>query len=204
MDVAEDKSQEQVSLMTLHSAKGLEFDLVFLPGWEEEIFPSRRTLEENGIKGLEEERRLAYVGLTRAKKRVIISHVASRLVHGSWTHAIPSRFAAELPEQHVQRASESGMFGKSSGVAAFHPAPSSGFTKGHYPPRPKPVVIDSKAVVIEEEFSLDFRKGDRVFHQKFGYGTVTGRDGKKLDIEFDQAGTKKVMADFVVPEDQAG
>ena len=88
--------------MTLHSAKGLEFDTVFLPGWEEGLFPSQRTLDENGRAGLEEERRLAYVGITRARKRANIRFAANRRIHGLWQIAIPSRFLDELPEAHVE------------------------------------------------------------------------------------------------------
>jgi DNA helicase-2/ATP-dependent DNA helicase PcrA len=210
MEASNNANQDQVSLMTLHAAKGLEFDLVFLPGWEEEIFPSRRTLEESGMKGLEEERRLAYVGITRARKHVIISHVASRMVHGSWTHAIPSRFISELPEKHIEKASEPGMFAATTRPAPFFrtsqsatSAPASSFGPSHYPPRPKVSVIEGKAKTTAVREAL-FRKGDRVFHQKFGYGTVVHEEAQKLDITFDQAGDKKVMSDFVVPESQAG
>src|SRR6185312_11769171 len=105
LEATEKTNTEQVSLMTLHGAKGLEFDNVFLPGWEEEIFPSRLSLTENGNQGLEEERRLAYVGLTRAKKRAFVSHVANRQLHGSWINALPSRFIAELPVEHIERQS---------------------------------------------------------------------------------------------------
>ena len=104
-----DKSDgEQVTLMTLHGAKGLEYDTVFLPGWEEEIFPSRRAIEESGNKGLEEERRLAYVGITRARVRATITHVANRHLHGSWINALPSRFLDELPAAHIERRSSIG------------------------------------------------------------------------------------------------
>src|SRR5262249_40808010 len=104
-----------ISLMTLHGAKGLEFQIVFLPGWEEDIFPSRLSLEENGTLGLEEERRLAYVGITRARMRAYISHVANRQMHGSWMNALPSRFLNELPDEHVQRHSTIN-FGQRSGA----------------------------------------------------------------------------------------
>src|SRR3546814_12315610 len=92
--------------MTLHAAKGLEFDTVFLPGWEEGLFPNQRALDETGRRGLEEERRLAYVGLTRARKRVIVSFAANRRMHGSWAAAIPSRFVDELPKEHVEGESD--------------------------------------------------------------------------------------------------
>ncbi len=97
MEIAQDESGDRINLMTLHAAKGLEFDTVFLPGWEEGLFPSQRTMDENGLAGLEEERRLAYVGLTRAKKRIRVSFAANRRVHGNWQSALPSRFITELP-----------------------------------------------------------------------------------------------------------
>ena len=87
--------------MTLHSAKGLEFDTVFLPGWEEGLFPHQRSLDESGRAGLEEERRLAHVGLTRARKRAKIYFATNRRIHGLWTSTLPSRFLDELPEAHV-------------------------------------------------------------------------------------------------------
>lgn len=210
MSASEGTQQEQVTLMTLHAAKGLEFDLVFLPGWEEEIFPSRRSLEENGMRGLEEERRLAYVGLTRARQFAIISHAANRLVYGSWTHAIPSRFVAELPDAHVRRHVEAGMFGHNSrgaGMAfqapqatARHSAWVGNVEGAHYPKRPKPNLIEGHAVEVAAELHYSFAVGSRVFHQKFGGGTVMARESDKLEIAFDHAGTKKVMADFVVDE----
>ncbi len=223
MEKANNDQQDQVTLMTLHAAKGLEFDLVFLPGWEEEIFPSRRTLEENGMKGLEEERRLAYVGLTRARQHAIISTVANRLVYGSWTNAIPSRFISELPAQHIESSAEAGMFGtmnrSSFGEGGFKNRTSSAppefaqssfkgssFGKSNYPQRPKANLIEGRAVHVEpdEAVSRKFHRGDRVFHQKFGYGNIALIDGEKLEVEFDLGGTKKIMADFVVPEDLAG
>src|SRR3977135_307536 len=101
MDAANTDSGARVSIMTLHAAKGLEFETVFLPGWEEGLFPSQRTLDEKGMAGLEEERRLSCVGRPRAKARVFVSFAATRRVHGQWQSALPSRFIGELPEAHV-------------------------------------------------------------------------------------------------------
>ncbi len=101
MDVEQDANLDAVSIMTLHSAKGLEFETVFLPGWEEGLFPHQRSLDETGRAGLEEERRLAYVGITRAKRRCHIWFVSNRRIHGLWQSTIPSRFLEELPEAHV-------------------------------------------------------------------------------------------------------
>lgn len=102
MDADKNEDLDAVSIMTLHSAKGLEFNTVFLPGWEEGLFPHQRSLDEGGRSGLEEERRLAYVGLTRAKKYLHIWFVSNRKIHGMWQSTIPSRFLDELPEKHVE------------------------------------------------------------------------------------------------------
>ena len=109
MDNAADSAGDMVNLMTLHSAKGLEFDTVFLPGWEEGVFPSLRAIEESGLNGLEEERRLAYVGLTRARRRAFVSFAANRQIHGKWQSAARSRFIDELPDEHIEVTSEMGL-----------------------------------------------------------------------------------------------
>lgn len=170
---------EYVSIMTLHGAKGLEFDAVFLPGWEEGLFPSQKTMDEHGIKGLEEERRLAYVGLTRAKKRAYISFAANRRMYGNWMSAIPSRFVDELPPAHVEAASETGLYqpGRSQHWD------SSGFS-------------GAPARQAKKEQS-SFRPGERIFHDKFGYGEIIHIDGHKLDINFEHGGHKRVMDSFV-------
>src|SRR5262249_40680734 len=111
MELEQNDSGDRINLMTLHAAKGLEFDTVFLPGWEEGLLPSQRTMDENGLAGLEEERRLAYVGLTRAKKRVFSYFAANRRVHGNWQSALPSRFISELPPEHVDTVVDEGFYG---------------------------------------------------------------------------------------------
>ncbi len=108
MEIAQDESGDRINLMTLHAAKGLEFDTVFLPGWEEGLFPSQRTMDENGLAGAEEERRLAYVGLTRAKQRVRMSFAANRPRPWHLASALPSRFLNEIPEAHVEMAMDEG------------------------------------------------------------------------------------------------
>ena len=129
MEIAQDESGDRINLMTLHAAKGLEFDTVFLPGWEEGLFPSQRTMDENGLAGLEEERRLAYVGLTRARERIRISFAANRRVHGTWQSALPSRFIKEIPEDHVDAVVDEGFYGGYAGfrdndqAGRFRPAP---------------------------------------------------------------------------------
>lgn len=209
---ATDKSGgDQVSLMTLHGAKGLEFDVVFLPGWEEEIFPSRLSLSENGAKGLEEERRLAYVGITRARERALISHVANRHLHGNWINALPSRFIAELPDEHIERQSaiRAGNFGNGQRASRWNDEDRGGrapslfqqirTTQSYGQSRTNaPIQIEGKAYEIKppkREGQLNV--GDRVHHEKFGTGTIRRIDHDKLDIFFDKAGLKKVMENFV-------
>ena len=132
MDVDRGEAEQAVNIMTLHSAKGLEFDTVFLPGWEEGLFPHQRSLDESGRNGLEEERRLAHVGLTRARKRAKIYFASNRRIHGMWSTNIPSRFLDELPEAHVEvkeAAGGTGGFGMSGyGATRFDDAQSFGST----------------------------------------------------------------------------
>lgn len=178
---------ERLSLMTLHAAKGLEFDMVFLPGWEEGLFPHQRALDEAGGKGLEEERRLAYVGITRARKLAIISHAANRQIYGSWTSSIPSRFLDELPAEWVQREG-------SAATARAAPAFS-----GQFPISTRPRMVETGAWEVKSRPTPagGFARGARVFHQKFGYGRVVSVDGDKLEISFEKAGLKKVLDRFV-------
>lgn len=177
---------EHVTLMTLHGAKGLEFDNVFLPGWEEGLFPSQRSMDESGVKGLEEERRLAYVGITRARKRVFISHAATRRMYGSWNNAIPSRFIDEIPKDLLDVTSQSGMV--QAGRSRHWD--SSGFV----PKAKKAKSFDRK---VQTHSGDILARGDRVFHDKFGYGKIINIDGHKLDIAFEHSGTKRVMDSFV-------
>ena len=102
MEIDSNNAGKKVSLMTLHAAKGLEFDYIFLPGWEEGVFPNQRAIDEGGIESLEEERRLAYVGITRAKKKSSIFYAANRRIHNQWISSMPSRFVSELPEDNTE------------------------------------------------------------------------------------------------------
>ncbi len=172
---------DRLSVMTLHAAKGLEFDHVFLPGWEDGLFPNQRALDETGAKGLEEERRLAHVGLTRARKGATITFAAARRVYGQWQNNMPSRFVDDLPEAHIARFSEAGM-----GV-------------GLPPPRAASLAAPALETRDTSAEGAGYRRGQRVFHDKFGYGEIKSVEGNKLDIAFDKAGLKKVMARFVAP-----
>jgi DNA helicase II / ATP-dependent DNA helicase PcrA len=181
---------EMISLMTLHGAKGLEFNIVFLPGWEEGIFPNQRAMDETGLKGLEEERRLAYVGLTRAKQRAFVSYAANRRLRGQWQAALPSRFVGELPQEHIDICAEPGLQPRAGGFDEGWGAGASFFGRRAASP---PLITAPAAAKATAGFAV----GDRIFHQKFGYGTVRAREGAKLAISFDKAGDKMVMDSFV-------
>jgi DNA helicase-2/ATP-dependent DNA helicase PcrA len=223
MENEQEDDQPKVSIMTLHAAKGLEFPVVFLPGWEDGLFPSQRSMDESGLKGVEEERRLAYVGITRAEEFCTISFASNRLVFGQWQSSMPSRFIDELPEEYVDVLTPPGLYGGNFGAAASS-STFDGVGKGSdlmdkvakadaynspgwrrmqaraaqrgvsQPREGSGLVIDSQAV-------SSFGMGDRVFHQKFGYGAVIGIEGDKLEISFDKAGVKKVVASFVTAPD---
>jgi DNA helicase-2/ATP-dependent DNA helicase PcrA len=206
MEIEQSDTLDKVTIMTLHGAKGLEFPTVFLPGWEEGLFPSQRTLDENGLQGLEEERRLAYVGITRAKQRACISYAANRRVHGTWQSALPSRFIGELPQDAVVLESDPGLpYGNttlSSGPAFDSTYSSPGWQRAQarrgevFGSRPA-IEAHSELVATSDPDAATFERGERVFHQKFGYGRVTSIDGNKLTVRFDKAGEKRVIANFV-------
>jgi DNA helicase II / ATP-dependent DNA helicase PcrA len=200
MDNAAEASGDMVNLMTLHSAKGLEFDTVFLPGWEDGLFPNQRAMEESGLAALEEERRLAYVGLTRARHRAFVSFAANRRIHGQWQNAIRSRFVDELPPQHVEIVAELGLQPAASWDAGWASAIEVPATPWTATPLRRPLLASNGPVPrrgTEVPTVGGFAVGGRVFHQKFGYGTVTEVENNKLAIHFDVAGDKKVMDAFV-------
>ncbi|MDE0537268.1 MAG: UvrD-helicase domain-containing protein [Rhodospirillales bacterium] len=201
MENEDNATGEKLSLMTLHAAKGLEFDTVFLPGWEEGLFPHQRSLDEEGLKGLEEERRLAYVGLTRARRKAHVTYAANRRIYNQWQSALPSRFIDELPEEHVEAMSESGLYGAQARPVLRETPQAFSFRRtGRTPRRRDGVILDGEAWEIDTaEGDSRFEEGARVFHRKFGYGRVESRDGNKLEVAFDKAGTKKVIDSFVEP-----
>jgi DNA helicase-2/ATP-dependent DNA helicase PcrA len=228
MDNETEQEGEKVSIMTLHAAKGLEFPAVFLPGWEDGLFPSQRSMDESGVKGLEEERRLAYVGITRAEAICTISFAANRRVYGQWQSALPSRFIDELPEDHVEVLTPPGLYGGGYGAAGMAASASPKLreesmsdlhqkahdanvynspgwrrlqARGQQRGMAQPV--EARNMVIDMSAVSAFTTGDRVFHQKFGYGVIEGIEGDKLDIAFDKAGSKKVVAKFIVAADAA-
>ncbi|SNS07522.1 DNA helicase-2 / ATP-dependent DNA helicase PcrA [Sphingomonas laterariae] len=214
MDNDADRDTAKATVMTIHAAKGLEFDTVFLPGWEEGVFPSQRALDEGGVASLEEERRLAYVAITRARRQATILHAANRRIYGQWTSSIPSRFVAELPPEHVE--SETTMAGGESLWRAqwseqtdpFHNAGRGGgrgpgwhrAAASGYDPTPKRVVeVRASAATYAAKPRSDISVGQRVFHTKFGYGAVAEIEGNKLEIDFELSGRKRVLDSFISP-----
>lgn len=217
MDRDNDDQTETVTIMTIHAAKGLEFDHVFLAGWEDGVFPSQRAMDEGGTASLEEERRLAYVAITRARQRASIYHAANRRIYGQWMSSIPSRFIGEIPPEHV--ASENSFGGGQSlwranwsaqGDPFAHVAerqPARTMTRG---PAWQRAVAQSSTVTrapapserapaasVGAKPRADIAIGMRVFHEKFGYGEIIDIDGNKLEVEFEQAGAKRVLDGFV-------
>ncbi|MGV1683166.1 ATP-dependent helicase [Sphingopyxis sp. NJF-3] len=217
MDRDQNDDSETVTIMTIHAAKGLEFDHVFLAGWEDGVFPSQRSMDEGGTASLEEERRLAYVAITRARQRASIYHAANRRIYGQWMSSIPSRFIAEIPPEFVDsensfgggqslwRANWSAQGDPFAHVAERNPART--MTRG---PAWQRAVAGSSTIIrapapsekapaasVGAKPRADLAIGMRVFHEKFGYGEIIDIDGNKLEVEFEQAGSKRVLDGFV-------
>ena len=218
LDVERGTQEDEISLMTLHSAKGLEFPLVFLPGWEEGMFPSQKSMDESGMAGLEEERRLAYVGITRARESAKIYFAANRQVYGSWQSSLPSRFIDELPPKHVEAQSDTGYYDSQKVVGQVAERFTESFDYGSSDNRGQynspgwqrfqanqgkkfgrgPKEFEGRAVRREPKADQSsFKVGERIFHQKFGYGTIQSANGTKLTVDFEKAGEKKVLDGFV-------
>ena len=220
MDNDEARQGDRVTIMTIHAAKGLEFDIVYLAGWEEGVFPSQRALDEGGLASLEEERRLAYVAITRARRRATIFHAANRRIYGQWTSSIPSRFLAELPKPHIEeettmsggeslwraqwseRADPFAHLGPAQSMRASTRGPGwQRASRGNFNPEPTRVIeARASAVSLGNQGRTDLELGQRVFHGKFGYGTIAAIEGNKLEIDFEHAGRKKVLDSFVSSE----
>lgn len=218
MDNDNNIDTDKVMLITLHSAKGLEFDAVFLPGWEEGLFPHQRALDEGGGSALEEERRLAYVAMTRAKQKLYILTALNRRIYGQWQNNLPSRFINELPPANIEICNmAAAYFGAAGGYggswAEQHRSSSNWYNRSRQ--TEENVIRDSDrfSYVRDEDDGWSgsvWRAkqkarnaasatpvGSRVFHETFGYGKVLKIEGNKLEIWFDQAGHKKLLKDYV-------
>jgi DNA helicase-2/ATP-dependent DNA helicase PcrA len=202
-----------VWLMTLHAAKGLEFPVVFLPGWEEGVFPSQRSLDEGGKAALEEERRLAYVGITRARESCRISFAANRQMYGRWQTSLPSRFIDELPPEAVEVVSQPGLYGNAAASLPSHsrfdatrieedtyydnPGWRRARAASSRAATPAPMIEGRARDVSVSAGGAKFAVGARVFHDKFGYGRVILAEGQKLTVDFEHTGAKKVVDSFL-------
>lgn len=187
---ADDKvSTDQLVIMTLHASKGLEFDAVFLPGWEEGLFPHQKALDESGDSGLEEERRLAYVGITRARKKAFISFASNRRVYGQWQNALPSRFVEELPADHIEDKTERAL-GRNASFDSIE-------TMWRGQKKEAAFKAFQNWTPAYTPAKKSKRLGKRVYHESFGYGTVIREDGDRLEIHFDDVGLKKVLSKYL-------
>ncbi|MBE6451774.1 MAG: hypothetical protein E7016_07445 [Alphaproteobacteria bacterium] len=178
----------KVMLITLHSAKGLEFDVVFLPGWEEGLFPHQRSLDEGGSEALEEERRLAYVAITRAKQKLYILTAMSRRVYGQMQNNTPSRFINEIPTDclHIINSANRQYYGGYQNYGSYNKTR----TQNNY---------NRYSYETDDSYSANSHtlKGVRVYHQMFGYGTIVAVEGEKCEVVFDKSGRKKIYATYL-------
>lgn len=179
-DVASDNNGGAISLMTLHSSKGLEFNAVFLPGWEEGIFPHQRSINEDPVKGVEEERRIAYVGITRAKKFLYITHSETRFLFHEFVTSIPSRFLHEIPEEIIER---------STSIARYE----NSFNKSYNGSRSSVTKYPSSNSVKSSD---PFSPGSKIIHSSFGEGIILRKNLDNLEIAF-KHGVKTIKQNFV-------
>ena len=221
MDNDNANDEDTVTIMTIHAAKGLEFDNVFCVGWEEGVFPSQRAIDEGGLASVEEERRLAYVAITRARRHCTIIHAANRRIYGQWTSSIPSRFIEELPDEHIDQ--ETTMTGGASlwranwtesedpfahvardrpdRAQARGPGWQRAIASGYETKQQRLREPGRSAASFAAKPRSDIRIGAMVYHEKFGTGCVTDQEGNKLEIEFEDHGTKRVIDSFVTLAD---
>ena len=201
MENISNTSEETLTLMTMHAAKGLEFDNVFLAGWEEGVFPSQRSIEELGNKGLEEERRLAYVALTRARKNIFITYVnQNRYSYATHDYNLPSRFINELPEDDIEL-NDSNYIKNNNFLDDF--IENTPFSDEIISPGRQRLLINSKKNKIDWEFNQDTSfenenyQEKKVFHKKYGYGKIIKLDGDKALVNFEDFSSKNIYLKYL-------
>jgi Superfamily I DNA and RNA helicases len=205
MENISNTSRETITLMTMHAAKGLEFDYVFLAGWEEGVFPSKRSIEESGKTGLEEERRLAYVALTRARKKIHITYVnQNRYSYASHDFNTPSRFIEELPKDSINH-SDSSYINDNNFINDF--TETDYLQDDYISPGRKRLLSNIQNKDIDWDFNQDneyidesnilLKEGSRVFHKKYGYGKILKFDGKTANVHFEKSDQKKIFLKYL-------
>ena len=198
----------KVMLITLHSAKGLEFNVVFLPGWEEGLFPHQKSLDEGGSDSLEEERRLAYVAITRAKQKLYITTTYSRRIYGQWQNNLPSRFLNEIPSSCLQLSNQLNNCYNGKGTSYGY---KENATSKYHKPYPKNTYYSNSSYQSDYSYEPDeysdyssYRSskksslvGTRVYHESFGYGKITSVEGQTCEVNFEKYGRKKIMGTYL-------
>ena len=208
--VDETQNDSKVSLMTLHAAKGLEYEFVFLPGWEEGLFPHQKTIDELGNKGIEEERRLAYVGITRAKKNLNISTSLTRRFQNNWMPSLQSRFIDELDDNLIKNVSHisehtnpfnNNNFDEYNQDSDFLPKKHKYIGSNVNNESSFKTVMDIEAEENVRDINDDImlKIGQKVEHEKFGFGIIKHVDGPKVHVDFENHGVKKLISDFLSP-----
>ena len=197
-----DRNPDKVSLMTLHASKGLEFKQIYLPGWEEETFPNKKSLDDNGQNGLEEERRLAYVGITRAKLLCTISSAESRYKFGDFNFNLESRFIKELPDNYVEDLTPSGFQSSNAMNQSNFLEHESSFYRSPGWSRLQNNITNNSSTFFNSASDVNkvFNIGDRVFHEKFGYGIIAELESDKALVDFEKADRKKIITRHLTHE----